>query len=77
MFADDSSFILKDIESIKNLDIKLEYFSKYTSLHLNQQKSEIAWLRAAKNNPGLLLGYNWKNTNCDCIKNTWDIFYLQ
>ena len=68
MFADDSTFILKDIESLKNLEIKLEYFSKYTSLHLNQQKSEIAWLGAAKNNPGLQLGYNWKNLNYDCIK---------
>ena len=63
MFAGDSTFILKDIESLKNLEIKLEYFSKYTSLHLNQQKSEIAWLGAAKNNPGLQLGYNWKNLN--------------
>ena len=68
MFADDSTFILKDIESLKNLEIKLEYFSKYTSLHLNQQKSEIGWLGAAKNNPGLQLGYNWKNLNYDCIK---------
>ena len=48
MFADDSAFILKDIESLKNLEIKLEYLSKYTSLHLNQQKSEIAWLGLPK-----------------------------
>ena len=27
MFAGDSTFILKDIESLKNLEIKLEYFS--------------------------------------------------
>ena len=31
-----STFILKDIESLKNLERELEYFSKYTSLHLNQ-----------------------------------------
>ena len=68
MFADDSTFILKDIKSLKNSEIKLDYFSKYTSLHLKQQKSETAWLGAAKNNPGLQLGYNWKNLNYDCIK---------
>ena len=68
MFADDSAFILKDIESLKNLEIKLEYFSKYTSLHLNQQKSEIAWLGAAKNNTRLQLGYSWKNLNYYCLK---------
>ena len=48
LFADDSTFFLKDIESFYNLNDTLLEFSTYTSLKVKPQKSEIAWIGSSK-----------------------------
>ena len=48
LFADDSTFMLRDIGSFIELNRVLDIFSSYTSLNINRQKSEVAWIGSAK-----------------------------
>ena len=43
-FADDTSCILADIESVENLFDSLKYFSKFSGLKLNIEKSTLLWV---------------------------------
>ena len=51
LFADDSTFLLKDVESLKQLEQTMSVFEKYSSLKLNRQKSEISWIGMFKSQP--------------------------
>ena len=43
-FADDSTFFLKNMGSLKILLAEMRLFSQFSSLHLNSSKSEVAYL---------------------------------
>ena len=47
-FADDTTYFLHDLDSLSELKKTLTEFSKVTSLCVNYQKSEIAWIGSAK-----------------------------
>jgi hypothetical protein len=68
MFADDSTFFLKDEYSLENLNKILSTFEKFSSLKLNHQKSEVAWLGTGKDNKKNLKGYKNIDLNTDCLK---------
>ena len=59
LFADDSTFFLKDIESFYNLNDTLLEFS--ISLKVNPQKSEIAWIGSSKLKQDNILNYKSVN----------------
>ena len=48
LFADDSTSFLKDANAFKELVKSIEIFSKFSSLTVNYQKSEAAWLGIEK-----------------------------
>ena len=43
-FADDTSCILENIKSVENLFSTLKYFSKFSGLKLNMEKSILFWV---------------------------------
>ena len=68
LFADDSTFFLKDIESFCNLNDTLLEFSTYTSLKVNPQKSEIAWIGSSKLKQDNILNYKSVNLTQGSMK---------
>ena len=44
LFADDSTFFLQDEDSLKTLQLIISDFAQFSSLELNIQKSEVAWI---------------------------------
>ena len=49
VYADDTTYFLRDLDSLSELKKTLAEFSKLTSLCVNYQKSEIAWIGSVKN----------------------------
>lgn len=49
VFADDSTFFLRDNNSLIHVLDNLDLFHKYSSLQINLQKSEIGWIGVQKN----------------------------
>ena len=68
MFADDTTFFLKDIHSLKKLENIISIYEKFTSLQLNNQKSEIAWLGPNNGLPAPSVPYKWIDLTRECIK---------
>ena len=60
-YADDTTFFLKDIASVKNTIILIEFFSKFSGLRPNINKCEIAGIGVLKNVNVVLCGV--KNIN--------------
>ena len=48
VFADDTTYFLRDLESLQELKKTISNFSRFTSLCVNFEKSEIAWIGAKK-----------------------------
>ena len=68
MFADDTTFFLKDIHSLKKLENIISIYEKFTSLQLNNEKSEIAWLGPNNGLPAPSVPYKWIDLTRECIK---------
>ena len=68
LFADDTTFFLKDVSSCKALTSTLENFSRITSMNINFNKSEAAWIGTESNNESKPIGCNWVNLNISSLK---------
>ena len=68
LFADDSTFMLRDIGSFIELNRVLDIFSSYTSLNINRQKSEVAWIGSAKSLCNDFLDFKYVDLNVSSIK---------
>ena len=67
-YADDASFFLKDLDSIKHLVSTLKYFSKFSDLKPNYDKCEIAGCGRTKGALGALCGMKTVDLTCDSMK---------
>ena len=68
LFADDSTFFLRNWESLEHLERHLSVVSRYTSLAVNYTKSKVAWIgkdRFWKDTQG---PYKWIDLNKSSIK---------
>ena len=68
LFADDSTFFLSDIKSLRELKITILSFSKYSSLEVNYEKSEAAWIGLEKEKTETPEGIKWVNLCRKSIK---------
>ena len=70
LFADDSTYFLKDANAFKELVKTIEIFSKFSSLKVNYnyQKSEAAWLGIEKNSKETPHKCQWVNLMKETVK---------
>ena len=59
---------LKDVNCCKALTSTLEHFSRITSMNIDFNKSEAAWIGTKSNNNSKPIGCNWVNLNISSIK---------
>ena len=68
VFADDTTCFLHDLDSLSELKKTLTEISKMTSLCVNYQKSEIAWIGSAKKWKLPELGINTLDLNTEALR---------
>ena len=68
LFADDSTYFLQDIVSLRELKSTISVFSKYSSLNVNYEKSEANWIGPDKNNNDTPENLQWVNLSQKSIK---------
>ena len=68
IFADDTTYFLRDLESLTALMETLSEFSKISSLSVNYDKSEIAWIGSEKESDKPVLGMKNINLTTDTIR---------
>ena len=68
IFADDTTYFLRDLDSLKELKLTIHEFSKISSLCVNYEKSEIAGIGCNKNLELPEVGIREVNLKCDCIR---------
>ena len=68
IFADDCIFLLSNIDSLEYLLKDIELFSKFSSLKINLQKSEIAWIGSQRKNTLEIQPLKWVNLDTNAIK---------
>ena len=68
LFADDTTFFLQDIDSLQTLINTLNTFGKYSSLQVNYDKSEAAWIGSSREHTSKPVDCIWKNLTKDAIK---------
>ena len=68
IFADDTTYFLKDEQSLKKLISTIEIFSFYASLKVNYDKSEAAWIGVDKQSTEKPINCRWVNLCQDAIK---------
>ena len=61
MYADGTTFFLEDKKSLDALQLTIDSFSKFSSLQINTEKSEVAWLGSFINSPCSLGSYKQIN----------------
>ena len=66
--ADDTTFFLKNTESVKNLLEIFKHFSQFSGLKPNKSKCEIAGIGVLKGVKVALCGVRWVNLHEDTIK---------
>ena len=59
LFADDATFFIHDLVSLNELKNTISTFSNYSSLEVNYEKSEIAFIGSKKGNINCQEGYKW------------------
>ena len=67
LYADDTTYFLKDITSFQHLMKVLNQFSKLTSLKVNYDKSEAAWLGGSKASKHYPVECQWVDLTTDAI----------
>ena len=68
LYADDTTYFFKDTASLLHLKQELDTFKDVTSLSVNYEKSEAAWLgllKTCSDTPG---DYKWKNLTKETIR---------
>ena len=76
VFADDTTFFLHDTESLGEVLKVLKVFSGYSSMNVNYEKSEIAWIgswRKREDNP---YPFNWINLTKESIRILGIFFHI-
>ena len=68
IFADDTTYFLRDLDSLKELKLTIQEFSKISSLCVNYEKSEIAGIGCNKNLELPEVGIREANLKHDCIR---------
>ena len=68
IFADDTTYFLRDLDSLKELKLTIHEFSKISSLSVNYEKSEIAGIGCNKNLELPEVGIREVNLKKDCIR---------
>ena len=68
LFADDSTFFLQDEDSLKTLQLIISDFAQFSSLELNIQKSEVAWIGSARDSGAITSEYKYIDLRNECIK---------
>ena len=68
IFADDTTYFLRDLESLTALMETLSEFSKISSLSVNYDKFEIAWIGSEKESDKPVLGMKNINLTTDTIR---------
>jgi hypothetical protein len=66
-YADDTVIFLNDEDSLKNVFIILDIFTKCSGLKANREKSEAIWISASSNYKHKPLGIKWPNTPIKCL----------
>jgi hypothetical protein len=75
IYADDTTYFLQDLESLSELTKTINKFSEYSSLCVNYEKSELAWLGQIPKLESLSKEQlNWISLDTDSIKNIRDPF---
>ena len=68
LFADDSTFFLQDEDSLKTLQLTISDFAQFSSLELNIQKSEVAWMGSTRDSGAITSEYKYIDLRNECIK---------
>ena len=61
LYADDITLFVEERNDLKNALTLVSYFSKFSGLAMNRDKSEAMWLGSNKNNNEELYNIKWKN----------------
>ena len=67
-YADDANFLVSDIQSLNCLFLMCTEFGNYSSLRLNEEKSETSGIGSNKSNTSKPLPCKWVNLKNDKIK---------
>jgi hypothetical protein len=67
-YADDATFFLQDLESVKSLINALKEFYKFSELNPNYEKCEIAGIGASKGTLGTFWGMMTVDLTTHCVK---------
>ena len=68
VYANDADFLVSDIQSLNCLFLTCTDFGNYSSLRLNEEKSEASWIGSNKSNTSKPLPCKWVNLTNDRIK---------
>ena len=58
-YSDDANFLVSDIQSLNCLFLTCTDFGNYSSLRLNEEKSEASWIGNKKSNTSKPLSCKW------------------
>ena len=59
LYADDTSVIVRDLDSITHLLALLNDFKNFSGLEINSSETEGMWLGCRKNNTDTPFGFRW------------------
>ena len=67
-FADDTTFLVRDTQSLRRMLNLAKYFQDYSSLMVNVEKCDVCWIRKAKGQSSMPIQCKWINLNRSSIK---------
>ena len=67
-FADDTTFLVRDTQSLRRMLNLAKYFQEYSSLKFNVKKCEACWIGRAKGQSSKPIQCKWINLNQNSIK---------
>ena len=67
-FADDTTFLVRDIQSLRRMLNLAKYFQPYSSLKFNVEKCEACWIGTAKGQSSKPIHCKWINLNWSSMK---------
>ena len=67
-FADDTTFLVRDTQSLRRMLNLAKYFQEYSSLKFNVEKCEACWKGKAKGQSSKPIQCKWINLNQNSIK---------
>ena len=67
-FADDTTFLVRDTQSLRRMLNLAKYFQEYSSLKFNAEKCEACWIGRAKGQSSKPVQCKWINLNQNSIK---------